>query len=62
MTATYGMSFPIEARHLRLLFNWLVAFAMLLIAITTYRWAVYYLPIRDLLQKAAPTTTTGRYA
>ena len=59
VTATYGMSFNIEARHLRLLFNWLVAFALLLLAITTYRWAVYYLPIRDLLPEGGVYNDDG---
>jgi O-antigen ligase len=45
----YPMTFAIDAKRLRLLFNLMVWLAVLLLCITAYRWVVYYTPIRELL-------------
>ena len=58
-TAVYGMSFVVDARRLRLLFNALALLAILLIGITTYRWVVYYTPIRELLPEAGVYNNDG---
>lgn len=47
--ATYAMSFPIAARHVRQLTDALVVIALLLLALCVYRWTVYYSPLPDLL-------------
>ena len=47
--ALYGISFGIDARRLRILFNLLALIALLLVGITIYRWIVYYTPITSLL-------------
>lgn len=47
--ATYAMSFPIAARHVRRLVDALVVISLLLLALSVYRWIVYYTPFPDLL-------------
>lgn len=45
----YPMTFAIDARKVRVLFNMIVWLVVLLLGIVAYRWTVYYTPIRDLL-------------
>ncbi len=56
---TYGMTFEIDARRLRLILNSLVALAVLLLCIIAYRWTVYYLPIRELLPEGGVYNNDG---
>jgi hypothetical protein len=48
-TVLYAMSFPMDSRRVRQALNALVVVAMLLFALTGYRWLVYYTPIPELL-------------
>jgi hypothetical protein len=47
--ATYAMSFPIAAREIRQLVIAFTSTAVALVALTCYRWVVYYGHISDLL-------------
>ena len=57
--ATYVISFPLTARHLRGLFDALAAIAVMLVLICVYRWTVYYLPIRELLPEGGTYNVDG---
>jgi hypothetical protein len=59
VTWSYGLSFEITTRHLRLALNSLVVIAVLLLFITAYRWVVYYLPIRELLPEGGSYNVDG---
>lgn len=50
-TGVYGMSFAIEEQDLRVVFNWLVGTACLLVCLSVFRWIVYYLPISQWLPR-----------
>lgn len=56
---SYGMSFEITFRHVRLAMNSLVAIAVLLLLITAFRWVVYYLPVRELLPEGGSYNVDG---
>ena len=56
---SYGLSFEITSRHLRLVLNSLVAIAVLMLCITAYRWVVYYVPVRELLPEGGSYNVDG---
>ena len=47
--ALYGLSFCMDDRRVGASLNALAALAVLLVAITVFRWTVYYLPVPELL-------------
>lgn len=59
MAGLYGMSFPIDERCVRQMLNALVITAIVLMALTIYRWAVYYTPIQSLMPVGGTYNTDG---
>jgi len=57
--AVCGMSFGIDEKRLRLLFDALAGVALLLLCITAYRWVVYYTPITELLPEEGAYNNDG---
>ncbi|NDP47672.1 MAG: O-antigen ligase family protein [Sulfuriferula multivorans] len=58
-TGLYGMSFPMDRQRLRFAFNVLSVVAVLLLALTAYRWIVYYSPITSLLPPGGSYNVDG---
>lgn len=56
---SYAMSFAIEARHVRRLFDVLAGIALLLLCICAYRWVVYYTPITELMPEEGVYNADG---
>lgn len=59
VTGLYGMSFPMDARRVRLTLNVLVAVAGFLLLLTVYRWVVYFTPITALLPEGGSYNVDG---
>lgn len=58
-TGLYAMSFPMDARRVRLTLNTLAGVGVLLLCLTVYRWVVYYTPITSLLPEGGVYSGDG---
>ena len=59
VTGLYAMSFPMDARRVRLTLNTLAGVGVLLLCLTAYRWVVYYTPIPGLLPEGGVYSGDG---
>lgn len=59
VAASYAMSFPMARPQVRLLVRALAWLAVGLVALTVYRWCVYYLQITDLLPPSGTYNIDG---
>lgn len=55
----YAMSFPMDERRLRLIFNAFSLIAFIFVCLSAYRWVVYYLPITSLLPEGGVYNIDG---
>lgn len=55
----YAMSFPMDERRLRLVFNAFSFIAFIFACLSAYRWVVYYLPITSLLPQGGVYNIDG---
>lgn len=59
VAGSYAMSFAMDERRLRLVFNALALTALVFICLSAYRWVVYYTPISSLLPPGGTYNVDG---